>query len=91
MRERQQLADQIAAVERIERELREGVELIELGEAEADQEVVAEAESALRRLGAEAERRQVETMLSGEADGNDAYVEIHAAPAAPKARTGRRC
>ena len=78
MRERQQLADQIAAVERMEKELREDVELIELGEAEGDQAVVAEAETTLRKLAAEAERRQVETMLSGEADGNDAYVEIHA-------------
>ena len=78
MRERQQLADQIAAVERMEKELREDVELIELGEAEGDQAVVAEAEATLRKLAAEAERRQVETMLSGEADGNDAYVEIHA-------------
>ena len=78
MRERQQLADQIAAVERMEKELREDVELIELGEAEGDHAVVAEAEATLRKLAAEAERRQVETMLSGEADGNDAYVEIHA-------------
>jgi peptide chain release factor 2 len=78
MRERQQLADQIAAVERVEKELRESVELIELGEAETDQAVVEEAEAALRKLATEAERRQVETMLSGEADGNDAYLEIHA-------------
>ena len=78
MRERQQLADQIDAVERIERELADQIELIELGEAEDDLAVVVEAEAALRALRAEAERRQVETMLSGEADGNDSYLEIHA-------------
>ena len=78
MRERQHLADQIAAVERLERELRDNLELIELGDAEADTEVVAEAEKMLRGLAAEAEKRQIESMLSGEADANDAYVEIHA-------------
>jgi peptide chain release factor 2 len=78
MRERQQLADQIEAVTRIERTLADSVELIALGEAEGDKAVVADAEETLRTLAAEAERRQIETMLSGEADGNDAYLEIHA-------------
>jgi peptide chain release factor 2 len=78
MRERTQLETQIGAVERIERELSDNVELIELGEAEGDAGIVGEAEAALRRLRDEAERRQVESMLSGEADGNDAFVEIHA-------------
>ena len=78
MRERQQLVDQIGAVERLEREMRDNLALIELGEAEADTEVVAEAEKMLKALAAEAEKRQIESMLSGEADANDAYVEIHA-------------
>ena len=78
MRERQHLESQIATVERIERELADQTGLIELGEAEGDAGVVAEAEAALRELAAEAERRQTESMLSGEADVNDAYVEIHA-------------
>jgi peptide chain release factor 2 len=78
MRERQQLETQIAAVERIEREVADQTGLIELGEAEGDKDVVAEAEAALKTLAADAERRQTESMLSGEADANDAYVEIHA-------------
>ena len=78
MRERQQLESRIASVERLEREVADQVGLIELGEAEGDAGVVTEAENALKALRAEAERRQTETMLSGEADGNDAYVEIHA-------------
>jgi peptide chain release factor 2 len=78
MRERQQLADGIAAVEKFEREVADQVGLIELGEAEGDAGIVEEAESTLKALRAEAERRQVETMLSGEADHNDAYLEIHA-------------
>ena len=78
MRERQHLENQIGAVERVERELADQTGLIELGEAEGDKTIVAEAEQALRGLKAEAERRQVETMLSGEADHLDAFVEVHA-------------
>ena len=78
MRERNQLADQIAGVERMEKDLSDQVELIGLGEAEGDQAIVTEAEEGLKTLAKEAERRQIETMLSGEADGNDAYVEVHA-------------
>jgi peptide chain release factor 2 len=78
MRERQHLESQIGDVERIEKELGEQIELIELGEAEGDSAVVAEAEAALKALAADAERRQIESMLSGEADANDAYLEIHA-------------
>ena len=78
MRERNQLADQIAGVQRMEKDLREQIELIELGDAEGDAGIVVEAEDALKTLAREAERRQIETMLSGEADGNDAYLEVHA-------------
>ena len=78
MRERNRLADQIAGVERMESELRDQSELIELGEAEDDKEIVTEAERTLKALAREAERREIETMLSGEADGNNAYLEIHA-------------
>jgi peptide chain release factor 2 len=78
MRERQQLESQISAVERLQRELTDQSELIALGEAEGDEGVVGEAEKALRDLAVEAERRQVETMLSGEADANDAFLEVHA-------------
>ncbi|WP_176084165.1 peptide chain release factor 2 [Martelella sp. HB161492] len=77
MRERQLLEEGISAVRRIERELADNVELIEMGEAEEDDDVVAEAEEALRHLLADAARQQVEAMLSGEADSNDTYVEVH--------------
>ena len=52
--------------------------LIELGEAENDQKVVAEAEAGLRKLKAEVARRELEALLSGEADANDSYLEVHA-------------
>ena len=78
MQERTALEDQLTAIGRIERELDDQVTMIELGEAEKDQRVIAEAEDALKRLKAEAARRELEALLSGEADANDAYLEVHA-------------
>ncbi|MDQ0515069.1 peptide chain release factor 2 [Kaistia geumhonensis] len=78
MRERQSLEDGIRAVEASERELADNLELIELGEAEGDASIVTEAENAIFALKDVVRRRQINSMLSGEADGNDTYVEIHA-------------
>src|SRR5215213_4473812 len=78
MRERQQLDAQITAVRTLERELAENTELIELAELEGDAAVAREAETALKALKSEVERRQIESMLAGEADSNDTYLEIHA-------------
>ncbi|MDB5554350.1 MAG: prfB [Rhizobium sp.] len=77
MRERQQLDDGITSVRKFEAELQENVDLIELGEMEGDQEIIQVAEESLKGMLKEANRRQVEAMLSGEADGNDTYVEVH--------------
>ena len=77
MRERTALEDQITAIKRLEQELEDAITLIELGEAEGDAATVKEGEEAIRGLQAEAARRQVETLLSGEADANDTYVEVH--------------
>jgi peptide chain release factor 2 len=78
MRERQQLDGALAGFKRLVRELDDNIELVELGEEEGDESVVSEAESALKKLRAEAHKREVEALLSGEADANDSYVEIHA-------------
>jgi peptide chain release factor 2 len=78
MQERSALEDQLTAIDRIERELEDQTGMIELGEAEKDQAVVAEAEEALRKLQAEVGRREMEALLSGEADANDSYLEVHA-------------
>jgi len=78
MQERTALDDQLGALSRIEQDLDDQVTLIELGEAENDQKVVAEAEAALRKLKAEVARRELEALLAGEADANDAYLEVHA-------------
>ncbi len=78
MRERQHLESSVSTVHAIERELQESIDLIELGEMEGDKDIVTEAEAAIARLAKDASRRQVETLLSGEADANDTYLEIHA-------------
>ncbi len=78
MRERQILIDKIAAVDTLERELRDNRELIELGEDEGDEEVVAEAEAALAALAASAAQQELEALLDGEADANDTFLEINA-------------
>jgi peptide chain release factor 2 len=78
MQERTALEDQLSSIGRIERDLEDQVGMIELGEAEKDQGVVTEAEEALKKLKTEAARRELEALLSGEADGNDAYLEVHA-------------
>jgi peptide chain release factor 2 len=78
MQERTQLEDSLDAIGRIEQELDDQVTMIELGEAENDQKVITEAEEALKKLKADVARRELEALLSGEADGNDSYLEVHA-------------
>ncbi len=71
MRERDALEDSLKAIGRMEQELDDQLMLIELGESEKDDKTVAEAEAALKRLKAEVARRELEALLSGEADAND--------------------
>src|SRR5271169_6579805 len=78
MQERTALEDQLNAIARIEQELDDQRTMIELGETENDQTVIAEAEAALRKLKTEVARRELEALLSGEADANDCYLEVHA-------------
>jgi peptide chain release factor 2 len=78
MQERTALEDSLNAIGRIERELDDQVTMIELGEAEKDAQVVADAEVALKALRGEAARRELEALLSGEADQNDSFLEVHA-------------
>ena len=78
MQERTRLENAINACRALETELTENVEMIELGEAEGDSDIVAECVAALEALQQRAERMEVETLLSGEADANDAFIEVHA-------------
>jgi peptide chain release factor 2 len=78
MRERQSLDDGINGITRLSRALEDNIGLIELGEEEGDADIISEAETAIRSLAGEIKARQIETMLSGEADANDTYLEVHA-------------
>ena len=78
MRQRQSLERAISEFKRLQRDLDDALTLIELGEAEDDEATIAEGEAALKRIDHEAQRRSVEAMLSGEADGLNTYVEVHA-------------
>src|SRR5262249_49107596 len=68
----------IDSYRRIERELDDQLGFIELGEAEGDAAIVAEAEAKLKALREEAAKRELESLLSGEADANDAYLQVQA-------------
>jgi peptide chain release factor 2 len=78
MRERNRLDAAINSVDGMARELSDAVDLIEMGEAEGDQGIVTESEQTLKNLSVRAERERVHALLSGEADANDCYVEVHA-------------
>ncbi|NDV88643.1 peptide chain release factor 2 [Aurantimonas aggregata] len=77
MRERQQLETSVASIRRLEQTIADSVELIAMGEEEGDPDIVSEAEKAIRDVKTEVAKRQIETLLSGEADANDTYVEVH--------------
>ena len=78
MRDRQMLSDAVETYRRIDTELKDNAELIELGEAEGDAEIVADAEGALKSLAELAAQKELEALLTGEADGNDTFLEINA-------------
>ncbi len=78
MRERTMLEQRIETYRKLAQDLDDSVTLLELGELEEDQSAVDEAEATLSALRAEAEKHQLESLLSGEADGNDCYLEINA-------------
>ena len=78
MRERTQLEQSIQEVTAIERELEDTITLIELGEAEGDDSALDEADAMLEPLRIRSGKRELETLLSGEADSNDCFLEVHA-------------
>lgn len=77
MRERQAVLDQLSTYKLIETGLSDNVELIEMGEAEDDADIVTEAEDALKELLLVARNKELEALLNGEADGNDTFLEVH--------------
>ncbi|MCB8878637.1 peptide chain release factor 2 [Acidisoma cellulosilytica] len=78
MRERTRLATGIDAVRRLETEVEDTLGLVEMAEAESDAEMIGDGVATLKRLAEEAKLREIESLLSGEADGNNAFIEINA-------------
>ncbi len=78
MREKNSLEVMIDDVNSITRQLDDAIEMVELAEAEGDEDLVAETLAQLVELEILATRKQLESLLSGEADGNDCFLEINA-------------
>jgi peptide chain release factor 2 len=78
MRERRRLDSAVGTVNQISAEMADAVEFVELGEAEGDKDVEEEGLATLARLAQRADADKVQALLSGEADANDTYLEIHA-------------
>jgi peptide chain release factor 2 len=77
MRERQNLMDAVKTATSIEQDMRDNIDMIELGEMEDDQDVITEAEDAIKALEIVAAQKELEALLDGEADSNDTFLEIN--------------
>ncbi len=77
MRERTRLAEQVEAVRRIERELVDALEFVQMADAEGDQSSLDDMSAQLAALKASSGRAELEALLSGEADGNDSFIEVN--------------
>ncbi|MBY6243550.1 peptide chain release factor 2 [Methylosinus sp. Sm6] len=77
MRERTQIEEQLGAIARLERDLDDALTLVELGESENDADTEKEGIAQLEALLKDARERQIEALFSGEADGNDTFIEVH--------------
>ncbi len=78
MRERQGLEDSFKQITTYETAISDGIEMIELAELEDDNEMIAEIEGNLKTTHVSASKAQLDTLLSGEVDSNNTYLEIHA-------------
>jgi peptide chain release factor 2 len=77
MRERTHLSDAIDGVKQLEADLDDHLGMIELGEAENEPDIVRDAEAALAQLAVDAKKREIDILLGGEMDGNDAFLEVN--------------
>jgi hypothetical protein len=91
MKDRQALVDAMASYDTIKQDLSDQQEMIEMGEMEDDDEIVTEAENALKALKVSAAAKELEALLNGEADANDTFLESIQALAARRLVIGRRC
>lgn len=77
MQERTSLESQINAISQIASELDDLIGLAEISENEDDEVSTNEIQSMMEDLSERASKAETEALLSGEADGNDCYLEIH--------------
>ncbi|MCB2083650.1 MAG: peptide chain release factor 2 [Sphingomonadaceae bacterium] len=77
-REQKQLETSVNTVNEISSEMGDAIEFIEMGEAEGDEDIVNDGLASLAKLADRADADKVQALLSGEADANDTYLEIHA-------------
>src|SRR3546814_3448698 len=78
MRERTRRDAAIGATRAIDSEKTDTAELIEMAEAEGDEDMVNEAIASLKALADRADEDKIKALLAGEADASDTYLEIHA-------------
>lgn len=78
MSERTRLEDAITDFSKNEQELKDTVGLIELAEAENDEGIIEEGKQTLEELRRRVQKQEIEALLSGEADANDTFLEVHA-------------
>ena len=77
MREKTMLENKIQSINDLENGLNDQLEMLQLANDEQDQELISEIEKAIKNLSVVAGKKQIETLLSGEADKNNCFVEIH--------------
>ncbi|HAU21618.1 MAG TPA: peptide chain release factor 2, partial [Erythrobacter sp.] len=77
-REQKQLETAVNTVREISSEMEDAIEFIDMGEAEVEEDIVLDGLASLQKLADRADADKVQALLSGEADGNDTYLEIHA-------------
>ena len=78
MKERTQLDGAVKSYQELAQGLKDNIELLEMAEGEGDAAMVADAERGIQGLQKTASQRELESLLSGEADGNDCYLEVNA-------------
>jgi len=77
-REQKTLETAVNTVNEIAAEMADAIEFVEMGEAEGEETIVDDGLRTLERLADRADADKVQALLSGEVDGNDTYLEIHA-------------
>ena len=77
MRERTQLEKSLSNLSAFSMELDDTLSMIEMGETEGEHDIVSELEETLKKLAENVQKQQLISLLSGEADANDCFLEIH--------------